>query len=359
MAELYNKLSKLCWSALLEKEVSSSSTEGRIVYLEILRVVASLGVVFMHASISGIFCEVMSSGWKLGVFNTTIVQWVVPVFFMISGGLFLMPSRSVTIKSVLSKRVPRILCAYLFWALVYGGLDGLLTYIGTGNWRFSTNAFFHFHLWFLPMLAAVYLLIPVLRKIAADEKVLLYAIALWFVCICLRFCSKWDIPQVSLLYKPSQMAFFAGYYLLGYCAMHFTLKKKVRLVIYAMGLLAIVFSLTGTFVWHRNRDYLDFKFLDTVTPHVVVMSYALFTLAKHAASRLKPWVMRLVEFVRKDLFGIYLTHAMWLLIFSKYGIFQGDNLWFYIPVETIVVFVLSLLTTKLLRSIPYLGRVVK
>lgn len=354
-----DKLSRLDLNNMLEKEVCCYSKEDRIMYLEVLRIVASLGVVFMHASISGLFHEVLSCEWKVAVFNTTIVQWVVPVFFMISGSLFLAPSRQVTIGSVLGKRVPRIVCAYLFWVLVYGSMDAMLNYLTTGIWVFSTNAFFHFHLWFLPMLAAVYMLVPVLRKIAADEKVLLYALALWFVCICLKFCLKWDVPQVSLLYKPSQMAFFAGYFLMGYCAMHFTLRKRLRLVVYAMGSLAVLFSLAGTFAWHRNRGYLDWKFLDTVTPHVVVMSYALFTLAKHTASRLKPWLERLVGFVRKDLFGIYLTHAMWLMVFSKYGILQGENHWLNIPVETIVVFVLSLFTTKMLRSIPYLRKVVE
>ena len=92
---------------------------------------------------------------------------------------------------------------------------------------------------------------------------------------------------------------------------------------------------------------------------VAAMALAVFVFVKEKTPKNGKVISRVVDFVRKDLFGIYLTHALWLPVVNTDTIRHCCSEIITLPVISIVVFILSLFTTKLIRIIPYLRKVVE
>ena len=78
----------------------------RIIYLDLLRVLATIGVIVIHVCGRGFYGSLFTSSWYYAVFYHSLVRWCVPVFFMISGALFLNPKKTVTYKEILLKYIP-------------------------------------------------------------------------------------------------------------------------------------------------------------------------------------------------------------------------------------------------------------
>ena len=143
------------------------STRRRVIYFDILRIVAIFFVVFVHlAAQHWADVDISSRAWFAFNLYCTTGKWSVPIFVMISGALFL--GRDVSISAILKKNVARIATVFLFWsgcyALVYlvfrhAPLSVVLSQFITG----------HYHLWFLYMIVGLYLLIPLLRTIVQSE----------------------------------------------------------------------------------------------------------------------------------------------------------------------------------------------
>ena len=146
----------------------------RIVYLDLLRVLATFAVIFLHVCGSELLATSHSRNWYIEVAGSGLVHWCVPVFVMISGALFLVPSKNVTYREILTIRIPRLLIAYVFWTVVY-----YFVFWYQGEFSIRGLLLSHFHLWFLPMLMGVYLLIPFLRNIANNNTMMNYALAIW------------------------------------------------------------------------------------------------------------------------------------------------------------------------------------
>ncbi|HDQ06826.1 MAG TPA: hypothetical protein ENN36_08940, partial [Candidatus Bathyarchaeota archaeon] len=121
----------------------------------------------------------------------------VPLFVILSGALLLQPSKTnEPIRVFLKKRFNRIGLAFLFWSAVYLVWAFLVTQtpvtfnnvIEGALYSLFSGSYYHF--WFLYLIAGLYLLTPILRKIVSvkDPKILKYLILLWFVGL-LRYLS--------------------------------------------------------------------------------------------------------------------------------------------------------------------------
>ena len=148
---------------------------NRIVYLDILRITATLAVMMLHISgHSWDDIEVTSAEWSILNFYDSISRWGVPVFVMISGALFL--SRYRPVKAIYSKNILRIVTAFIFWSAFYAGLKYLNDHDAKA---FALNFIKgHFHMWFLFMIVGLYMIVPLLRPITEDTKMCRYFIVL-------------------------------------------------------------------------------------------------------------------------------------------------------------------------------------
>jgi surface polysaccharide O-acyltransferase-like enzyme len=152
----------------------------RVVFLDYLRVIACFMVMAIHA------CEPFYLGGEQGAFIATRADalWVtvtevlcrvcVPLFAIASGYLLFPLTRPTG--EFFRRRLGRIVVPFLFWSAAYVWQAG-------GSWG---QALLNFpaaagHLWFVPMLLGVYLLMPLLSPWAekASEKEVRGWIGLW------------------------------------------------------------------------------------------------------------------------------------------------------------------------------------
>jgi len=91
----------------------------RIYYLDVLRVLATLAVVVLHVAADRWYGDVGSFSWKVFTGYSGITRFCVPVFFMISGALFLQKEKQVPVKTNYTKYIFRLVIFLLFLAMVY------------------------------------------------------------------------------------------------------------------------------------------------------------------------------------------------------------------------------------------------
>ena len=161
----------------------------RINYLNSLRLLATLSVVFLHTSARLLDAREITNldtQFGLSCYKYTM-QFGVPVFIMISGALFLNPSKEVGFGLFGRKYVKRIVSALVIFGLPMCLIETYFSKQGGGG---AINSIIHFatghswaHMWYLYMLIGLYLITPVIKPfvVKASNKDWLAALGL-FVC---------------------------------------------------------------------------------------------------------------------------------------------------------------------------------
>ena len=153
---------------------------------------------------------------------------------MISGALFLNEKKKITYRSIITKYIPRILLAYVFWSVFYYLCGYAIGDYEDLSIRQMLQSQRYYHLWFLPMLMGVYLLIPILRTIVKDQKILVYSLLIWGIYVCVSFLSFMSVFQWAkhfyVLFKMNSVVGFSGYFLLGHYLSQRDFSKKARAI---------------------------------------------------------------------------------------------------------------------------------
>ncbi|MBR1792694.1 MAG: acyltransferase family protein [Bacteroidales bacterium] len=345
-------------------------TSQRIEYLDVLRIAATFAVIFLHVS-SGRYRQAsfLSFNWYIAMIYESLVRWAVPIFIMISGAMFLNPDRVVSLREIYRKRIPRLLLAYIFWWIFYSVFRMVGNAVMEGAFSFKLGYLLpHFHLWFLPMIIVVYALIPLLRRFSHDEKLTKYALALWMcyvtgqflLPIICQYIGIDQIPQISPLFAANQAVGYAGYFLLGYYLFHHSIAQHQCRFIYLLGTVGLAVTIAGNIVLSLLDNQPNEHFFSNLSLHTILVAIALFVFIKQHSHRWTTWIRPFSNHVRKDLFGIYLTHAVFLSLVHPLfinGIIPHFIL--SIPIFSMVIFILSLYTTKTIRIIPFFRKFVE
>jgi len=97
---------------------------NRILYPDILRILAVFAVMMIHVSASGFYTNpVQSFTWQVVNFYECMVRWAVPVFVMVSGIFLLNPQKEITLSKLYRKNIFRIVMALITWGLFYRSLS--------------------------------------------------------------------------------------------------------------------------------------------------------------------------------------------------------------------------------------------
>lgn len=332
--------------------------------LDILRLLAALGVIFTHA------CGVetaTSFGKNLLTFLTATVTWHVPVFVMLSGRFYLDPRRCVS-GGKLKKSIGHIVAAFVFWNLIYQ-----IYYILSGayaglNWKgiASQAVAGPYHFWFLYMLVCLYAITPFLRKIVESKRLTEYFLILFFV---FSFLTTYgcDLPLVgdTLSQIVTKMNFhfalgYSGYYVLGYYLRRYPLSGKKEICLYALGIAMVLFTGLAT-VWQTLRGAEGKEwFSKYLMPNVVLEAAAIYTLFVNRIAKIRfgeklsACLARLSDYS----FGTYLLHALVLEFFSITGLLRWiPNSLVTIVAATMLAYAVSTALTALTRKIPVVGKI--
>ena len=130
---------------------------------DLCRIMACLVVILSHASGDGFHMALLGTRrfWALCL-ASTLGRSSIPLFFMLSGALLLSRERMDPWQN-LKKRVAHMLGLFFVWSLAYA-LMRAVTGAFESFYDFAyAMVLGHYHLWFLPAMALVYLFMPVVH----------------------------------------------------------------------------------------------------------------------------------------------------------------------------------------------------
>ena len=279
--------------------------KSRILYLDIIRILACVMIVMMHAPIpnTSLNSFVLST-------DSFLTAPGIGLFVMVSGALLLPVNLST--KQFLKRRIGKIAFPILFWTLFYilvYRYDKVMDNIELCRVLLSIPFSHQFGiLWFMYMLAGLYLLAPILSPWLrqTSKRELEFYLILWAITMCYPYIRGFiniNTEYTGILY------YFGGY--IGYFLLGYYLRVYVKawttwrcLILFFFPLLSAII-LKGLQI--QVRFYDCFWYLSIL---VAMMSVAWFLLIKQTdtiyneASHLH----RIIVLVSDCSFGIYLVH---------------------------------------------------
>jgi surface polysaccharide O-acyltransferase-like enzyme len=356
---------------------------GRTYNVDLIRAIAIVGVVFLHASGRWTVTPqqfTQMNQWEVLSWSTvdayqTLGCVAVPLFVMLHGALLLQPGKNESILVFFRKRWNRIGLPFLFWGATYFVWDFVVVGI-----PFSLNTIIqgilngpYTHFWYCYMLIGLYLMTPILRVFLAqaNRAVTTYFILIWFFGVI--------IPPIVLYLTPFTVnaniftiGEFIGYFVLG--TFLFTLQISRRIIV---SLMTIGFALTAFLTYVLTIEVGGtqmYLFQEYFSPTVILASATTFLLLRaralppigqlstskgHSPSILN----KLVKAISENILPIFLFHVM-ILESIRNGYFgftinrNTINPIIDVPLETVVTFFISLGIILLLKRVPLLKKLI-
>jgi len=340
----------------------------RVLSFDVLRIVAAFSIVAQHVGGQFWLSSFPSAEWEIRNLYISVAQWGVAVFIMISGALFLSPDKPLVIRRLFGKNLLRIVYAFLFWSMIY-------VLVNEGIGQGPKIAFISVlkgppHFWFLYVLIGIYLVLPVLKAIAAQEKAFNYFVGL---AVITTFVIPSIFGHIALLnpLRTQVLAdyydgfglsslYFITYFILGHWLFSHPISSRMRMVIYILAALSVVGSVVGTRWLSFRIGFCHGFFYDDLHPFVLIQGVAVFVFLKDRFRTLPPKWRRIVVNLSSYSFGIYLVHPLLMNICTEYiGISSSAfNVVWFVPIYIIWIFILSYLLVKLVSMVPFMRKFV-
>lgn len=346
----------------------------RVLYADILRVVTIFAVIVFHVTTNRWFVTFESSTteWHVINFFVACLRWCVPVFFMLSGMIFLDPNYNISFKKLYTKTIPRILCALIFWSIAYRLTSPLIAHFL--HIKSFTSDDFHriyseiflgtpwHHLWFMYPLLAMYILTPLLRIFTANAKKIHY---IYFLILYLVFGSI--IPTINLRFNVNisfaipELYSYTGYFIAGYFFSKFDLTKIEKRILYTLGIVALAGTYivsTATALKYGNPAT---QFFDRTGPNTMISAFFIFVFVKNLVEN-SPKILKFqnnkyITLLASCGLGIYLVHDFFNVILNILNINTGTfPAVLSVPILSILIYLASLCVVLVIKKIPILNK---
>jgi len=351
--------------------------EQREIWPDIIRIVAVFAVIVLHTGVEHFYrIDTRTLTWQGCNLYESLVRFCVPVFIMVSGRFLLDPAREYTLKKLYGVKILRLATAYLFWSVFYVTTDYWFALKYGLDVKLTCSGFFRevvagkYHLWFLPVMAGLYMITPVLRHIVGNETVTVYFLALSLVFVfavqtldVIPFFHDTFTPEIDRL-QIKLAAGFSGYYVLGCQLARHKLKPSARKCLYLAGILAVLATavINGVIGYrlHRAGEWM----FGTLSLNTLLASAAVFVFCQYRFQdwRPGPGPRKLIAMLGKWSFGIYLVHLFFLAainyILIRLDVFSHvcAHPLVSIPATSAAVFSVSAATVFVLDRIPVLNK---
>ncbi len=348
-----------------------AATSARIAWPEYLTIASMFTVVWVHVTAGVIKNAPDSYVWWASNIAESVARWPVPIFVMLSGYFLLDPAKNYTIGSFYRKRVARVLIPIIFWSVFYiafslyqrylaGQPVGLKHVIGP-----VVLGLPYYHLWYLYMLAGLYLFTPFLRKIISSsiKQELVFLCMVIFVFAMLvdaanffyfRFYDTETNGSLFVTWSFSYLGYFLAGYLLGKVVdIKIGLSGLVCLLLLSMAATAI-----GIYMLTERYSYtVGCYFGSNLGPNVVITSLAVFLIAKRLSSKVVK--AKFISNVSLSMLGVYVMHPFFIVCLGALG-FKAINFnpVIGIPLVTVCVFLICLVLSEVIKRIPFVNRII-
>ena len=308
--------------------------------MDVLRILACMGVIFAHAGAMCFTIDIVEEGtleWMVCFIIRKVLLFSVPVFALLTGFFLLNPEKALPLKKLYGKNTLRLLLALVFWTL-FNAVTVHSGYYPFGG--INTN------FWYVGMCIGLYISMPVLRRIAVNDKLLKYACWVWFFIRCYYYVGYF--VEVPIVFTDYVYTDFVGYCLWGYYLSRVTMSRKKTRTFYFVG---VVCSLAVALVPLLTNNRVAFDYADPITA-IGVFAVFLFVI-KHPIN-CSAKAERVLTHFSKATFGIYMAHSFVVIVtFSRLHRFF-PNPFVLVPVAFCVIFGMSYIITLIIKQIPLL-----
>ncbi len=333
-----------------------------------IRALSCIAIVFLHTFYAAYaYADTFSrKALALGVRN--LMLWAVPCFVMVTGVLLLEKERVVSYRKLFGKYILRMGIALVAFSLLFGGLDGafsesetvyqglwtgLQNIVTGGGWR---------HMWYLYLMIAIYLLLPIYRKIAASltHTDTCYLLTVYFLFLSILPFLE-DMTETGIGFYICVYSIYPFYLFLGYAFSQGTLTKRRsdgKPITWIWAVIAVVSILVEAILTVCSEKYEWTTLADALTsysfPLVLLQAAGIFGWIYQKKPNLPRWFDAILKQIDACSFGIYLIHMVFLklvlvwLAWNPY-LHGGSGMVFLL---TFAVFLCTFLCVWLLKKIP-------
>lgn len=346
-----------------------------------IRSVAVCLVVLTHASAQWLDAS-CTAGMPSLLFAQlcSILSFVgVTLFVMLSGAIYLSPAhRSQSCSArFMSRRAARFLLLYCFWKIFYL-TENLLLHPELLRQSTLKDTFFlaffrtngKYHLWYLPMLALLLLLVPLLYEGAQHRGACILYLALFIPAAIVlpnafifEFPFKYLLLDARNLFDLNHFLGYLGYFLLGHVLAedassgqnnHAGHTAWVSTSLWIGAALTFALALYKSVSCSAGESAAYTSLATPFSVHILLLSVSLFRLL---STRHKKTLSSIAIRLSRASFGIYLLHPLLLDLLQKAGLVTGaGSPLIGIPVLWLVLVTLSCGSALFLRRLPFIRR---
>lgn len=350
---------------------------NRKLYLDLLRITATIAVIVIHVVCDTLMTQdVTSYTFSILTIIDGIARFSVPVFFMMSGALFLNNNKTNYSKLYKKNIFKLFICLCLcFFFYMYIGTFFYTNKIPTlSNIKEIIKTFLsgklYIHLWFLYYIIGLYILSPILKKLVNNintKKEILYYFILMFIFIgLLPTLNEFKIFRHLKFLNNFNLGFFSGYigyFVLGYLLDNYEFNDKEFKIIKISGIFGLLISCLGTILLSlRYKSFYSILFEYESFP-VMLYSVFIFISFKKLFKNIKYPEKEEKRIIKLSslTFGVYLIHLFFINIFISYNHTIINELLIYQPftttiIFTTIVFILSTIYSIIISKIPLLNK---
>ncbi len=348
---------------MMKAEKHPATPDGRLAWVDLLRVVACALVVLAHCcdSFVGAF-DTDRTAFISGAAIGSLTRPSVPLFVLMTAILLLPIPESTTMRGFYKKRIGRILPPLIFWSIALPVLFFVYYHFvnpTTSNPTIAVEAYtvesifrkiwlmvFNFNfdtvpLWYLYMLVGLYLIMPVLNSwlTKADRKDVKLFLILWFVTLFIPYLKLFaphvgyegNFGSMEILGACDWNAYgtfyylsgFIGYMVLAYYVRTWPVKwstSKTAAICLPMFIAGYAITFIG-FVTIQNFFPGDYSYLEVIWYFTGINVFMMTFPVLIAFSRLRMRPRKWISFLARLTFGIYLCH--FIFVYVSFDIFNA------------------------------------
>ncbi len=286
--------------------------------MDVIRAVATIAVILIHVSATILYrVNVNSNTYRGFLAINQLSRFSVPAFIMLSGmGLTNTYKRESGYFKYLSHRLYKIIPRYLVWCFIYIlFVNKTFDVYKSSNDIIFGNVFYH--LYFVPIIVQFYLFFPFVYKYI-DSK---WSLVITFIITSgiLVSIHYFNMPGTLVwFFERKNMLNWVFYFSLGAfigknmdCFKEKVLKYKVQVFV-------IFIIVTFGLIYGSIISTGDLDFVTTFLRPSVLVYTTVFVLFIFSIQWKENLLMKLIQYVSRSSYGIYLSHAFILYYYTQY-----------------------------------------
>ncbi|WP_175413615.1 acyltransferase [Brenneria rubrifaciens] len=302
------------------------------------------------------------------------------VLFFTASGYFILNNNKQDLFAYMFEKIKNVAKVFLIWVIIYYLYDkyvvSAFTDVGIVDFSRYLNVMGHFseasHLWFLPCMIGLYLLVPLIRPAFIEENrsAIKKTLILFLLVSNLSILEKVlnSLFGVSPFITPSlllstQVTGLFNFILGGYLGLIYSGKRASREKVFMVIIIAFIGYLALTYFrryWGHNFYYMKF-YIFPLQLVCFAFFYSLANVELHS-----DFVKDFIAKISDKVFGIYLIHNIFVIEIYPEVIHDRIAKYFtfltpygYTLIYSFVVLIVAYLLCRLLENIKYVGSIIR